>query len=251
MEIKTTTLPVISPVSKSQNVSFASKAASKSLSEDKFFSDNIDYESFKNGINTIVFKKPVPVTQALWDIMITLNEDIKTMMKAKFHPIDDLQEMFVNLFQFKELKDVKVKQLCGMGHYALAFETTDGDILKITNKKHFPNNRKPAFFDLPIKKSGGSNDTYFYLEEKVDSENITNVEMNNLLMKIQEEGYITQDFLTTVEEEGAEYKIFRKEQFGKTKDGTVYIVDPGCVKEPDTLSFKFKHHFIDKLKKLF
>ena len=135
--------------------------------------------------------------------------------------------MYKDIAGQNEISSIKVKSLFAMGCSALVFETEDGDIIKLTPHNHFPDGRKQEFFDLPCRKKGKSDNTYFYVQEKAVQDNITVEEIENLVKKIENQGYYMQDYIRSCIIEKSNNEI-RKEQFGRTKDGTVYLIDPGC-----------------------
>lgn len=224
---------------RAHSTSFKQKEYAYSL--DSYTMDNISHmgEDSLGEPNRIIFKKPVTVTEALDSILNTPKAAIKKRLLSKLHTEEALYAMKVDLERIKGLKDIKIKQLYGMGVYALAFETTDGKILKISGKSHFPGNRKPASFDLPILKSGKSGYTYYYLEEKVSQGDLTQEELRKFVKGIKAKGYTMKDYLIHINLDGSD-DVIKEEQFGRAKDGKIYLIDPDCAIEPP------KHFFNPK-----
>ena len=180
-------------------------------------------------LTNIDFKKPVTIANAIKTILKTQNKTIKDKMFMADYTDDKLLDMYVEINSVEELKDLKVKKFIGMGEYALTFEVADGNIIKITNGNHFPCNRKSDFFDLPIIRHGQMGRIHYYIEEKVSQNDITDEEIEELITKIEQADYTIQDYLLTKECADNKYgHPFKKRQFGRTKDGKVYLIDPGC-----------------------
>lgn len=200
---------------------------------DIFFSINDNIDSVKTDsrgrIEHIDFKKPLSIARAIKSLSITQNEELKNKLFDALYTEDKLFDMYVEINSVKDLENLEVKNLTGMGFFALAFETTDGDVIKVSTRKHFPYNRKPDFFDLPIKASGKKGRTYYYVEEKVSQNDITDEEIEQLINEIKQAGYRVEDYLLIHERADNKYgHPFKKNQFGRAKDGKVYLVDPGC-----------------------
>lgn len=189
-------------------------------------------------LEKVNFKKPVHISTALDNIL--QNDYLCEKLLCRFHNQTQLESFKKDLKDVDTLKKIKVKNLFGIGAFALAFETTDGKILKIIHNEHFPYNREAAFFDLPILKHGKSGDTYFYLEEKVSQDNISQEELRAFVKKIKDHGYKMQDYLLHFTPEEQSDNTIRVCQFGKTKDGKLYLIDPGCAVAPPKHFFDVK-----------
>ena len=123
-----------------------------------------------------------------------------------------------DLSVYKKLKDLKVIGMINFGQTAFVFQTEDGDILKITSRDHFLG-RKPKSFDLPIKqhiKVSPRSFCHYYLEEKI-SEKFSDKELFDFSNEINNQGYKIVDK--------------RWDQFGKTKDGHMVLIDPECARK--------------------
>lgn len=203
-------------------------------------------------IKSIKFDKPIEVAQAFSKIASSDNQLLVHSMWRKTHSIQILENL-ANFLSQNPIGKIKVKSLEGFGAFAFAFETTDGKILKITETDHFPNGRKPAKFDLPIIKSGRLNKYppyHYYIEEKVTQEGISQEELRALVKEIKSLGYRMKDYLIHYDET---FKgDIKTEQFGKTKDGKLYLIDPGCALETDLVYNGIKKYNLKTiLKKLF
>lgn len=207
--------------------------------KDIFCDTNIKSINFDsdNHIASIDFKRPLNISNALTIFADTDNELISYELLRKCHLQDNIRDMAYSLKSVKDLKDIQVKSFVGMGAYALAFETTDGIVLKLTDMEHFPNGRKPASFDLPIKKSGKfqglERKYYYYFEEKVVQDNLTQAEIRTLIKEIKSLGYRMKDYLLHYEDDDSWECVIKIEQFGRAKNGKVYLIDPGCAIETD------------------
>lgn len=203
--------------------------------EYSFGSSNFDFQ-YKPGsgiLESIKFNKPMEVSKAFLEMSAINDENIIYNMIRKTHTMQQLEELG-KVLASKAIGDTKVVSLLGFGAFAFAFETTDGEILKITETNHFPNGRNPAAFDLPIKKSGRFSkypSYYYYIEEKVSQDNITQQELRVFINDIKSLGYRMKDYLVHYDETfGVDIKT---EQFGRAKDGKIYLIDPGCAIETD------------------
>lgn len=203
-----------------------------------------DYEiDISNGdLKKIYLRKPVPVWEVFDSIVNSDDVLLKSAILRNLHTMDELSYMSENLKQMKNLSEHRVKSLEGIGAFAFAFETEDGKILKVTPYQHFPNGRKPDDFDLPIEKTGNKNGVYYYLEAKVSNENITDNELKEFVNYIREKGYTVRDYIGFTADE----EYLNKAQFGKTPDGKLYLIDPGCAVAP----YKRKFGITSLIKKL-
>ncbi len=189
-----------------------------------------DYDiDISNGdLKKIYLRKPVNV----WEVFDSIVNSDDIMLKSRFvrafHTMEELRYISENLKKLEELSDYKVKSLHGIGAFAFAFETEDGKILKITSYQHFPYGREPDDFDLPIEKTGNKNGVYYYLEAKTSNENITEKELKEFINSIREKGYTLRDYIGFTADE----VYINKSQFGKTADGKLYLIDPGCAIAP-------------------
>lgn len=228
---------------------------------DIFFNSNQnDYfdKSYDNNLLTRVkgsssiectFKQHVNPSIAILSLVKSSDINIKKTLLYHRRMIEDLEKMALDVSSNDFLKNIKIKKLLDLGAFALVFETDNGQILKLTKGTHYPNNRKSDFFDLPVKKQGKVSNTYYYLEEKISQENITQNELEEFVKKIKEKGYFLVDYMY-FDYKNDKLKI-KTQQFGKTKDGTLYLIDPGCVMAPvEKFSIsKFLSKLFSKIKK--
>ena len=230
-----------------------SNSTCKNNNSDKFCNtyNNILYSKNGNhhGLELVVFKKPISPIEAILSLAYSDDKNIKEALFYKMHMIEELEEMAADISTDKFLKNLKVTKLIGIGAFALVFETENGDILKLTGSNHFPYNRKPDFFDIPIKKQGKICRTYYYIEEKVSQENITQDEIQALIEKIEKSGYILKDHKYNSIENNTQQE-FKTKQFGKTKEGKLYLIDPGCALPPEKPLIDIKN-IKEKIKRIF
>lgn len=216
--------------------------------DDKFVLQNIKNiektpSGFLKGINFHTPLSPADTFKNLKNAMNN-NEDLKTLFLFRWHSVEEISEMGENLAQIKDIADIKLKRLMDMGVYSLVFETDKGKVFKVLNNDHFLG-RKPAEFDLPLIKSGRHSITHYYLEEMTSHDNITDNEIKKFIKYIESLGYKMQDYLYK-ENPDDKISLIRKEQFGKTHDGKLYLIDPGCAIEDYSNIPKF--NFFNKIK---
>ena len=212
---------------------------------DSFQAENIKKLTFAKGkfVTQILYNTPIPVQKALKNILTTKNWDIK-------NSFSDVTKMITNIITDlrlnSEIANTEVTALIGCGSYAIAFETKDEKVLKLSDKNHFPFNRKPANFDVPIFKMGklGNYGTHYYLEKKLSSENLEHTELEKFCEEITSQGYYLEDILN----ENCIIPDFKARQFGKDENGKLYLLDPGCAIEKYPKSFG---HFLKALKEYF
>lgn len=212
---------------------------------DIFQAENIKNLTFAKGrvVTQILYNTPIPVQKALKNILTTKNWDIK-------NSFSDVTKMITNIITDlrldSEIANTEVTALIGCGSYAIAFETKDEKVLKLSDKNHFSFNRKPANFDVPIFKMGklGNYGTHYYLEKKLSSENLEHTELEKFCEEITSQGYYLEDILN----ENCIIPDFKARQFGKDENGKLYLLDPGCAIEKYPKSFG---HFLKALKEYF
>ena len=201
------------------------------------FNYQLDEKTHK--LKQVNFKHPLHVSDALDSIVKSNNYSLQEKFLKVFHPISELKEFSSDLKNISELSCYKVKSLFGLGSFALVFETEDNKVLKITGFNHYPNNRKPDFFDLPIFKHGVSGNTHYYIEEKVSQDNLPQGELRALVKAIKDKGYRLSDYLLHYDDSDKELTI-RTCQFGRAKNGKIYLIDPGCAIAPPKSFFDLK-----------
>lgn len=206
-------------------------------------------------IKSITFKKPFGVSEVLKRLSHTKNKFLADEFLLKLHPLEQLSDM-AEVLSTDSIGKIKVSSIVGIGAFSVVFKTTDNKILKITDVEHFPNNRKPADFDLPIIKKGKlSKDNmqfYYYIEDEVTQSNITQKEIRQLVNHIKSLGYKMKDYLVHFDNNEVNGR-FKIEQFGKDKNGRLYLIDPGCAIETSNVfktdrKYSFKK-FLNLLKK--
>lgn len=179
--------------------------------------------------NAIKFAENLTLTQAFFRLAKSNIPVIKNIMSYKQLTPNKLYETAVDIESDKFLRNIDVNGILDIGAFAFTFETNDTKVIKITKGNHFPNSRKPDSFDLPILKKGKiGSDMYYYLEEKVNQNNISDKEIIALIKKIEAKGYKVQDYLIPNTKADNEFgKAIKRRQFGRTNDGTLYLIDPG------------------------
>ena len=177
----------------------------------KYCSDGDGYR-----IKACMFDSPISLGKAISEIRA--DDTMVDMLSAyKYFVNKTLAQIQQDLSLNNSLKDLKVLGMINFGQTAFVFETEDGDILKITSRDHFLG-RKQKAFDLPIKKHikiSPRSFCHYYLEEKT-SENFSDEELFDFSNEIRNRGYKIVDN--------------RWEQFGKTKDGHMVLIDPECAR---------------------
>lgn len=209
-----------------------------------------------NRLKSIEFKNPIPVNET-FNRLSQAEPELLYEFLLNLHTPNELKELG-KLLSTHEIGKTKVTGLAGIGAFAMSFKTEDGKILKITDIEHFPGNRPPADFDIPILKQGkiGSKHQHYhyYLEEFATQDDITQAEIRELVKHIKALGYKMKDYLTHYDET-YENTSYRTEQFGRAKNGKIYLIDPGCAIETDDVfvgnkNFSFKHLLNKITKKL-
>lgn len=178
-------------------------------------------------LDYVDFKMPITPAKAVLSLLYSSDKNITDALLYKMHTPDELELMSLDVASDDYLSTLKVKKMVGLGAKAFVFELDDGKILKLTNGSHFPNKRKPDFFDVPIIKQGRSCRTYYYIEEKMNQKEITQEELKKFIKQIEEKGYTFRDHFYSDEKSKKNPQI-RIEQFGKSKDGKLYLLDPEC-----------------------
>lgn len=179
-----------------------------------------------NRLAGVEFKRPISLKQALEALISRNNRYIENELYWKFHPKKEILRFIEDISTDTQIADTKVKSLYGIGAFALAFETEDNKILKITECEHFPYDRDIADFDLPIEKRGKIGYSCYYLEEKVSQDDMTQEELKELCANITSQGYSLKDYVLDLDEKAE--MVIKKEQFGRAKNGKIYLIDPGC-----------------------
>jgi hypothetical protein len=211
----------------------------KSISKVKEFPKyNIDINMKKNYCSNILqsvqFDRPISVIDALKSF-ISNPQIINDFWLLKDHsPRKDLFRLINELQEAESLKDKKTTSMIGCGYSSYVFDIGDNKVLKFTFGDHF-NGRKHEFFDLPIQESGKVTENgqhYYYIEEKVSQDNITEYDIKMMESQAGILDYILIDCHST-------------RQFGRTKDGQIRLIDPECAeKKPNMWYKKLKQKYL-------
>ncbi|MCR5266689.1 MAG: hypothetical protein K6E29_08895 [Cyanobacteria bacterium RUI128] len=132
------------------------------------------------------------------------------------------------------LRDTRVTGMIDFGRQAFVFEREDGKVLKITKGDHFLG-RKVEDFDLPIIEGGRivpKSNYYYYVEEKVSSNNVPEDKIKGVINLIKSKGYRLCD--------GIGPGNLRANQFGLATDENVYLIDPECARSKNFLLTAYK-----------
>lgn len=200
-------------------------------------------------LDIVVFKTLISPAKGLLSLLYSADKNITNALLYKMHTPDELVWMALDVASDDYLSTLKVKKLVGLGAKAFVFELDDGKILKLTNGSHFPNKRKPDFFDVPIIKQGRSCRTYYYIEEKMNQKGLSQEKLNNFIKLVEEKGYTFRDHFHSNEKGKINPKL-RFEQFGISKDGQLYLLDPECAIAPKK-QLVFMKFIKNKLMKIF
>lgn len=243
----------------SNNVSFSKIKETKDVSynnkiNDAFLKESPKIETlvFKNKreISGVNFSKPVLLKDALNLLGSNKEPIISYSLSAHFHLPVELLKMAEMVSKNDDLKNVKVKSLLGFGAYSLAFETEKGEVLKISEGNQFYDDRKQEWFDLPIRKQGKLGKIhYYYFEEKVNSDFLSQEELMKFITKIKNSGYDVVDYCYKYSFSDSLAGEIKAEQFGRAKNGKIYLIDPGCARELPKTTSKI-HTALERIKEL-
>lgn len=202
--------------------------ASKNLNKLDSFSlrEPLYHRIYTRGLfSQIRYEQPISVVRALEHLYKTKDTIIQENI-ISCHPKWCIKKYITALKMHPEISGKEVSALLGCGTFALAFETIDGKVLKLSINSHFPMDREPDFFDVPIYESFKlSNNTHYYLEKKLSQENISQQEMLSLCNLIRESGYEITDVW--------QFGKFLSRQFGKDENGKLYLLDSECAIKQD------------------
>lgn len=167
------------------------------------------------------------------DISSSTPNTLKTALNNIKRKNSDIDIFIKALSNDKRLSNTKIKKFLAQGSSAIVFETEDNRILKLTKGNHFPLNRPPEEFDVPILKKGKIGKIYYYLEEKLYQHELSEPFVEEIKERIKNKGYKTFD-------------IYDGDinQIGLSKDGKLYLLDPECAKYKTIF-----HAIFDKFKK--
>ncbi len=165
-------------------------------------------------IQSVEYNRPVTLKKALYDIKQSSQIDEGV---AGDKPI--VQRFIDDLNISGKILNKKIVKMLGSGSSAIAFETPDGKIIKITDGNHFPLNRPHAVFDVPVYKKGHKGKTYYYIEEKLYQHAMPVFWVDSVRDMIRDKGYRPFDLY--------EYDTH---QIGISKNGQIYLLDPECAR---------------------
>lgn len=225
--------PILPRETKMNNVAVSARNCADTVS----FTSKYRYLYDRNGsdwrIKAILFDAPTTLKNAF---KIIKNDKY---MKEEFscfkrYPQKTIANIQNELESNSSLRDTRVTGMIDFGRQAFVFEREDGKVLKITNGDHFLG-RKAEDFDLPILEGGRiipKSNYYYYVEDKVSSDNVPADKIKEVINKIKTKGYRLCD--------GISQDNFRSNQFGLAKDGNVYLIDPECAKSKNFLLTGYK-----------
>ena len=180
-------------------------------------------------VQSVEYGRPVTLKKALYDIKQSSQIDEGV---AGHKPI--VQRFIDDLNLSGKILNKKIIKMLGSGSSAIAFETPDGKIIKITDGNHFPLNRPHALFDVPVYKKGHKGKTYYYIEEKLYQHAMPVFWVDSVRDMIRDKGYRPFDL--------SEYDTH---QIGISKNGKIYLLDPECARYKTVF-----HALFDKTKHL-
>lgn len=180
-------------------------------------------------VKSFIFNSPLNICEAISKIRSDeyVKESLSFYRRYNSKTLEQIQK---DLLSNDLLNKLKVKGMVNYGQTAYVFETEYGDILKITNRDHFLG-RRIEKFDCPIKsfgKMGPKSFCYYYFVEKT-SNDVSRKEMDSCINEIRKSGYKVVDC--------------RIDQFGKSKDGNIFLIDPECARI-NNLWGLFKYKFM-------
>ena len=191
--------------------------------EIKFTSNNANIFAFR------ALKNPIRLDEALYAKKID-NKDF------------DLEDVFIKeISKNEELASTPIIDLIGQGSCAIAFETKDGRVLKMTRGSHFPLGRKQEDFDVPIYKQGKIGKINYYIEEKLMQHDMP-----------EEFLYIMQDMIVEKGLEPYDLEFGSTRQIGLSSEGKLYLIDPECARHKTVfhaLFYQMKNSFVKLYKK--
>ncbi len=131
----------------------------------------------------------------------------------------EVRNCFKRVLKNKELASTPIRDYLGCGSSAIAFETENGVVLKLSESTHYPLGRTQEDFDVPIYKKGKTKGIYYYFEEKLMQHDLNEGFVEIVRDMIIEKGYKPHDL-----EENATHQI------GFSKNGALYLIDPECAR---------------------
>ena len=211
--------PVVRPFSP---VEKQPKAAFKAQYDSFDFSGNFIKSVNDREPPLIELNRPMQLEELFLMIVKSQNPALEKIFLRKAFDKATLSGYMTDFLYFpKEISNMKIKNLYDLGCFALVFETQDGKILKIGEGSHFPEDRKPEDFDVPVEKSGKGRFLHYYVEQKCSVDDVSEEEILDLCKYIKSKGFLLIDV-------NLMNGSLKKEQFGMGKDGKIYLLDPQC-----------------------
>lgn len=178
-------------------------------------SGELRYKSPKTLLNALKYQRNIDNERVNYKFESSIDEFVKDISKNK------------------NLANTKVTKYLGRGASAIVFETPDGNVLKLTYGNHFPLNRPIQDFDVPIYKKGKAGKVFYYIEEKLYQQGLSDGFVSIMRDMIKNSGFKPYDM--------CDGDIF---QVGLSKEGRLYLLDPECARYKT-----FFHAVWDKMKK--
>lgn len=178
-------------------------------------------------------------TSKIYNHPVTLSGAIKDRKISEklegFEPVRNFDfDVFVKeVDKNKELSKMKITKYIGRGASAIAFETADGNVLKLSQWNHFPMNRPHQCFDVPVYKKGKAGKIFYYIEEKLYQHSLSEEFVLEVKDMIRKAGFKPYDLY--------DCDCF---QIGLSKTGELYLLDPECARYKTIF-----HALWDKLKR--
>lgn len=242
------------------NVYFGNKnlyAAMKLSSQNAAVTDSLVLNSISciardeyDNLSRIIYSKPIPLIDAFKGFINSMDPYlIHQVMIRHMHSPTEIDSIIEDLAVNQKIGQMKVISLYGIGTSAFVFQLEGDNILKISNRDHYPNGRPHAYFDVPTYEKGRltqrDNSAYYYIEKKLSPYGIQKEDIDELCDGIRASGYILDDIYEI------DTNIYLKNQFGKDENGAVYLLDPECavkIVEPEKGLFT---KLIDCIRNLF
>ena len=132
----------------------------------------------------------------------------------------EVSDVFIkSVLQDEKLASTPIKDLIGFGSSAIAFETEDKEVLKLSEGNHFPFARPHESFDVPIYRQGKVGKIHYYFEEKLLQHDMTSGFVAIMRDMIKAKGYRPHDLGS-----------WDLHQIGLSSSGKLYLIDPECAR---------------------
>ncbi|MBS4760207.1 MAG: hypothetical protein KHX03_05880 [Clostridium sp.] len=165
------------------------------------------------------YPTPVRLDKALRDIQKAEREILPVPAGHTNTYETSVDDFIKRVNKDENLASRKIITYLNRGSSALAFETPDEKILKLSMGNHFPMNRPHEKFDVPIYEKGHIGRMFYYLEEKLFQHGLSEPFVEIVRDKIKKAGYKPFDI-----HEGDVHQI------GISSKGEVYLLDPECAR---------------------